>query len=133
LDSLFLDVNSGSPNVWIDQTLDQDLADLTAGGGYFGIWQRLHQAFDRSGGEGAGSFTGIDQTVEAVLQEESGASSFGVTSSGVAPGIVVSYMGQWFQTGQDMQFGGNHTEWGGHGPVTSTPFDGSAGVAIHDP
>jgi hypothetical protein len=161
LDSLFAyrgDVGSVLPdlggnedqgNVYINQTLDQDLADMTAGSpDEFGIWQRLHVAFTHTenasilGSPGAIHYDhdGVDQTMVAFLSEESSA------STAVSVGAVVSYLAQWFQlnenqtcaeaeTNMGLAAGSmcTHTEFGGHGPA----FAGTTGTQIdtdsHDP
>jgi len=134
-------------NVYINQTLDQDLADITAAGSQYGIWSRFHQAFTHtenadlpdSNGVSHYDHDGIDQTLIAFLSEESGP---GVSAE---PGIVVSYMAQWFQMGSnescidaEANLGVNlcdHTEFGGHGTINGggSSFDPSAAVAAHDP
>lgn len=161
LDSLFAYVSndsatSGGDAIYIDQTLDQDLADLTAGGSQFGIYQQFHQAFDISstadfvgGASTAGNalpdsdHRNIDQTIIAFLSEESGSSSLNLTPSGVAPGEVISYLGMWFQIGQDQDCPTgpttaagssicHHAEWGGHGTVSATDHT-NFNVTAHDP
>jgi hypothetical protein len=135
-------------NVYVNQTLDQDLADITAGpSNQYGIWQRLHQAFVHAENGTATNatfphfdFDGIDQTVVAFLSEEGGPGTISST------GVVMSYMAQWFQMGStlscaDAETGFSlsagelctHTEFGGHG----TSFSGTTGTQIntvsHDP
>ncbi|MBI5756479.1 MAG: hypothetical protein HZA12_06090 [Nitrospirae bacterium] len=153
LDSLFVlnkGVTGNQDFSYVDQTLDQDLADMTAGGGSFGIWQRLHQAVDVawSGADVVGTPLGaagdpwiraIDQTMEAFLSEESGSSSLGLTASGVAPGEVVVYLGTWMQVGELNQTCGslgivcNHNEFGGHGTVSASTYNGNSVTGAHDP
>jgi hypothetical protein len=131
-------------NVYINQTLDQDLADITAAGSQYGIWQRLHVAFQHSenGTPGNSTFThhdndAIDQTMVAFLSEESG------PGTQVVAGEVMSYLAQWFQKGTpetcseaETAMGVtlcSHTEFGGHGSA----FVGTTGTEIntvsHDP
>lgn len=149
LDSLFtMPGENGSDGLgtnanllYIDQTLDQDLADLTGGpvGGQ-GIWQRLHSTVDILGtGNGAGSgdtmAKGMDQTVEAFLSDTHPAGFSGPNDLG---NTVVVYLGQWFQGGENLKCGVgvpaeicNHTEFGGHGTITTSKF--TPNVAQHDP
>lgn len=136
LDSLFSFLGDGGAltELFIDQTLDQDLADLTMGTSTdpkaLGIWQRLHSAFDRAFvATPLFDADSMDQTVEAFMQEEAG---------GTAPGgYVVSYMGQWFQKGANQKCGDigatscTHNEFGGHGTVTATTY--TPNVTAHDP
>jgi hypothetical protein len=139
-------------SLYINQTLDQDLADLTAApstaypNGQFGIWQRLHVAFQHSENGTTSTLTlqsfehdndAIDQTMVAFLSEESG------PGTAVVAGEVISYMAQWFQKGTPESCSEaeaamgvtmcSHTEWGGHG----TAFPGVTGTQIntasHDP
>jgi hypothetical protein len=127
---------TGMLTQYIDQTLDQDLADLTAGpSGQYGIWQRLHTTFDRVANASGLDEDGMDQTVEAYLAEEGGASWGG----GPLTGEVISYMGQWFQKGSDHRCDGtyatgtscNHDEFGGHGTITHTEY--VPNTTQHDP
>ena len=154
LDSLFtMPGENGSDGLgtnanllYIDQTLDQDLADITSGvAGDKGIWQRLHSTVDILGtGNGAGSgdteAKGMDQTVEAFVSDFTPAGTYsahtGLTSEHDA--TVVVYLGQWFQGGQNLKCGlgvpaeiCNHTEFGGHGTITTSKF--TPNVAQHDP
>jgi hypothetical protein len=137
--------NNDQGTVYINQTLDQDLADLTAGSpDQWGIWQRLHQNFvhAENGTPGNSTFShfdadGIDQTLVAFLSEEGGPGTISST------GVVISYMAQWFQMGNFPTCGeaevlGNvnlcsHTEVGGHGSA----FQGATGTQVditsHDP
>jgi hypothetical protein len=144
--------NLDQGTVYINQTLDQDLADITAATnstfptGQFGVWQRLHVAFvhAENGTPSNSTFThfdhdGIDQTMVAFLSEESG------PGTEVAAGEVISYLGQWFQMGGEMSCADaeaadgvgiqlcSHDEFGGHGAA----FVGSTGTKIdttsHDP
>jgi hypothetical protein len=133
-------------NVFINQTLDQDLADMTAASNQYGIWQRLHVAFTHTENAEVPSAAmhydhdGIDQTMISFLSEESGP---GVD---VEPGVVISYLAQWFQMGENQTCAEGesnmgldagslctHTEFGGHG----TAFAGTTGTQIntasHDP
>jgi hypothetical protein len=133
-------------NVYINQTLDQDLADVTAASNQYGIWQRLHVAFTHTESAsvvGSGvhyDHDGIDQTMVSFLSEESG------PGTAVAAGEVISYLAQWFQIGENQtcaEAEGNmglgagelctHTEFGGAGPA----FTGTTGTQIditsHDP
>lgn len=139
LDSLFA-FNEGD-KLYIDQTLDQDLADLTGGSstlGTLGIWQRLHSAVDLTGfTDGNGPATlcsdplatanecvdanygttmhlrSIDQTVEAYVADRHPA---GTSGSGDLGNIVLSYMGQWFQAGTNVTCNGvgGTDEWNGN-------------------
>lgn len=152
LDSLFtMPGENGSDGLgananllYIDQTLDQDLADLTTNQGQ---WQRLHSTVDILGiGNGAsgGAPTqaiGMDQTVEAFVSDFTPAGTYsehtGKTSEHDA--TVVVYLGQWFQGGENLKCGEgpvpaaicNHTEFGGHGTITTSKF--TPNVAQHDP
>ena len=140
--------NSDQGSVYINQTLDQDLADITAAGNLYGIWDLFHQAFTHTENAELGTIAGvhtfydhdgIDQTVIGFLSEESGPSTVEIA----ALGEVRSYMAQWFQMGEnesctqaETNLGVNlcdHTEFGGHGTVTSSRFDPSAATAAHDP
>lgn len=140
LDSLFI---ANVDDLYIDQTLDQDLADLTGGAtslGTAGIWQRLHSAVDIIGmteeGGGPRSTMGIDQTVEAYMADKEAYPTSGDS------GVVVSYMAQWFQGGVNLKCNPSdtatavtnvvcfHTEFGGHGTVNSTPLSAPKN---HDP
>jgi hypothetical protein len=110
----------------LSDTLDQELADLAIPGN--GIYQRLHVAFSRLVDLRVSTTEydedGIDQTVEAYVE---GDNVSHVT--GVAAGKTISYMAQWFQKGapQDCtapEAAGlcDHTEFGGHSDITSTPY-----------
>jgi hypothetical protein len=141
-----------APRLLISDTLDQELADLstvTSDGGVFGIYQRLHVAFSRLYDEsvvtgGGYDEDGIDQTVIAVMQEDSGAVELNdYTGAPLDSGMVISYMAQWFQKGapQDCAPDGVgdpdfcvHDEFGGHTvPVTGDVFSPAASITQHDP
>jgi hypothetical protein len=134
-----------SGNVYINQTLDQDLADITAASNQFGIWQRFHQAFTHTENAELGpnshyDHDGIDQTLIAFLSEESGPDT-----AAAAPGEIMVYMAQWFQIGgnqscteAETNLGVNlcdHTEFGGHGTVNGggVAFNPASTEAAHDP
>lgn len=141
LDSLFAGntpSTTGFTKTFVDQTLDQDLADMSAGpSNQYGIWQRLHTSFNRNYDSAAGiDSDGLDQTIEAFMAEESGAANgtTGLTASGVIPGEVISYMAQWFQKGANLDCPTalcTHTEFGGHNTVASTLF--VPNTTQHDP
>jgi hypothetical protein len=142
LDSLFAAANNVSGQnynaIYVDQTLDQDLANLDPSTG-IGIAQRLHSAFDLNDPSGVPEPDSIDQTIAAYMFEESGDTigTSGLTASGVVPGYVQSYMAQWFQKGEDhtcqnaVGVSCNHVESGGHGDVTGTIY--IPDVEGHDP
>jgi hypothetical protein len=168
LDSLFAWANGGVTSsfgnpTYVHETLDQDLADLgglvsvgttyngnaTLGGQEFlvGIWQRLHEAFVHA--EYAGNttqvgtlpdFDGLDQTMVSYMADVTADED--PTLSGVAPGIVVSYIGTWFQMGGNLTCNEaddqwdvslcSHNEFGGdHGDITTTLS--VPDIAGHDP
>ena len=159
LDSLFsMPGENGSDGLgtnanllYIDQTLDQDLADLTSGPGLDkGIWQRLHSTVDILGSGNDTSTTGLypgqtqaigmDQTVEAFVSDFTPAGTYSahtlLTSEHDAN--VVVYLGQWFQGGENLKCGDGvptalctHNEFGGHGTITANKF--TPNVTQHDP
>lgn len=136
LDSLFDWTGDGEGTItsqYIDQTLDQDLADLSLSTPTIGIWQRLHTSFDRVANSSGLDEDGMDQTVESFMSDE----AVGGTASTYAGGQVISYMAQWFQKGSNHECGDPgtncvHNEFGGHGSLdTGTTF--VPNQAQHDP
>lgn len=171
LDSLFSfsnpdqEANTSNEVVYIDQTLDQDLAHMygesvvvNGQNVNLGLWQRLHTAVDIVSSKTIANQMGLnsawidprdanarsfDFTMEQYLAEESLPKSSlnpNVTINGLGQGVVISYLGTWFQMGENLKCGSafgtgtlncTHNEFGGHGTVTASPY--KTNLTQHDP